>query len=113
MSNNVKHLLIIWGLAIVASIGVGLYINNAVNAEVQPPQPQCPTGSYFIGVGPDGLVACHLNPTGCPYGDSIPMDQCVDKSSKVPVTNTPAPVVPDGPAYDSPAYIQQVQAMAK
>jgi hypothetical protein len=31
----------------------------------------CPEGSYPIGDG-----ACKLEPTGCPFGDSIPMEKC-------------------------------------
>ena len=35
---------------------------------------KCPTGSYEIGREHDGAAICHLEPTGCPYGDSIPLD---------------------------------------
>ena len=38
------------------------------------PQPkQCPAGSYRIG-GTDSEPVCKAEPTGCPYGDSIPVD---------------------------------------
>lgn len=38
--------------------------------------PECPEGSYNIGVEKNGEPICKLEPTGCPYGDSIPMDTC-------------------------------------
>jgi hypothetical protein len=34
---------------------------------------RCPAGSYEIGER-DGQAICKLEPTGCPYGDSIPLD---------------------------------------
>lgn len=37
---------------------------------------ECPAGSYNIGISKDGSPICKLEPTGCPYGDSIPMDMC-------------------------------------
>lgn len=36
---------------------------------------RCPEGSYEIGSKDEGPL-CKLEPTGCPYGDSIPMDMC-------------------------------------
>lgn len=41
---------------------------------------QCPAGSYSIGDG-----RCKLEPTGCPYGDSIPIDspKCVPPPTEV------------------------------
>ena len=40
----------------------------------------CPDGSYYIGDD-----ACKLEPTGCPYGDSIPIDspKCVSPPTEV------------------------------
>lgn len=34
----------------------------------------CPDGSYNIGITKDGNPLCKLEPTGCPWGDSIPLD---------------------------------------
>jgi hypothetical protein len=54
---------------ILAPIGfepVGL--TNASNGD------GCPDGSYNIGITKDGSPLCKLEPTGCPYGDSIPLD---------------------------------------
>lgn len=59
----------------------------------------CPEGSYYIGTGPDGKPACHLNVTGCPFGDSVPLDKCTpppdiecnaDWSQCHPKSTTPA-----------------------
>lgn len=38
----------------------------------------CPEGNYFIDFKDDdqSQPICKLIPTGCPYGDSIPMDVC-------------------------------------
>lgn len=36
----------------------------------------CPDGSYNIGIEKDGNPICKLEPTGCPWGDSVPMDKC-------------------------------------
>lgn len=38
-----------------------------------PAPKQCPAGSYRIG-GTDSEPVCKAEPTGCPYGDSIPVD---------------------------------------
>lgn len=35
---------------------------------------ECPDGSYNIGIEKNNEVICKLEPTGCPYGDSIPLD---------------------------------------
>jgi hypothetical protein len=36
----------------------------------------CPTGSYNIGTKDGVNPICKLEPTGCPFGDSVPMDKC-------------------------------------
>lgn len=38
----------------------------------------CPAGSYAIGYKDDKPI-CKLEPTGCPYGDSIPLGPECDK----------------------------------
>ncbi len=49
---------------------------------VEPPYVpnKCPAGSYAIGKEENGDEICHLEPTGCPYGDSIPLGDLCDKS---------------------------------
>ncbi len=42
---------------------------------------KCPEGSYNIGISKDGAALCKLNPTGCPYGDSIPLGAECDKQA--------------------------------
>jgi len=81
-----KQLLIIWGFAILAwgsaIIALNIYMNTPAHAASMD-QPSgfytaddgCPDGSYNIGeTKVDGEVICKLEPTGCPYGDSIPLD---------------------------------------
>lgn len=37
----------------------------------------CPEGSYLIGYNKNGEEPiCKLEPTGCPFGDSVPLDKC-------------------------------------
>lgn len=51
---------------------------------------KCPQGSYQIGRDDEtGAAICHLQPTGCPYGDSIPLGPECDKAAPTP---TPTPV---------------------
>lgn len=52
----------------------------------------CPNGSYQIGKeeGTNKPI-CKLEPTGCPYGDSIPLDQC-DKFKPQEKPTVEAPV---------------------
>jgi hypothetical protein len=56
----------------------------------------CPAGSYNIGESKDGQVICKLEPTGCPYGDSIPLGPDCDKHAP----KDPTPPDPDRPYYD-------------
>ena len=54
-----------------------------VDSEETPVVATCPEGSYEIGrKEEDGEPICKLEPTGCPYGDSIPVDspKCVAPS---------------------------------
>lgn len=57
-----------------------------VQMQPQPTQAQqsvCPAGSYNIGTK-DGInPICKLEPTGCPYGDSIPLGPQCDKHKPV------------------------------
>lgn len=42
---------------------------------------KCPDDSYEIGRETNGSAICHLQPTGCPYGDSIPLGLDCDKAA--------------------------------
>lgn len=50
-------------------------IDSACSNHSGKPTP-CPEGSYSIGIEKNGENICKLEPTGCPYGDSIPLDIC-------------------------------------
>lgn len=41
---------------------------------------KCPAGSYAIGFTDLGVAICKLEPTGCPFGDSVPLDKCAPPS---------------------------------
>lgn len=58
-----------------AVISTPKQVKSAPQVEQAQPQPavQCPSGSYRIG-GTDQQPVCKSEPTGCPYGDSIPLD---------------------------------------
>lgn len=49
---------------------------KVANAETAPASAPCPDGSYQIGWDryDDTKPVCKNVPTGCPYGDSIPLD---------------------------------------
>lgn len=64
---------------------------------------KCPAGSYSIGTDKaTGAVVCKANPTGCPYGDSVPLGPECDKLAPavLPSTNesAQASITPDVPA---------------
>lgn len=59
---------------IAALVFVAVMTSRVGSTEQQPAT--CPAGSYNIGISKDGSPLCKLEPTGCPYGDSIPMDMC-------------------------------------
>lgn len=49
---------------------------------------KCPPGSYAIGYEDNGAAICKAEPTGCPYGDSIPLGPECDKHA--PANQSPA-----------------------
>ena len=84
-----KLILAIVGLSV--GIIIGMTIGSIVNAQ-QAVKP-CPDGSYSIGTEKNGEHICKLEPTGCPYGDSIPLGADCDKHAPVePIVEHVAPV---------------------
>lgn len=65
---------------IILALGLFAYIfliAGSVDSQTAPEQKKCPEGSYNIGIEKrEGEIICKLEPTGCPYGDSVPMDMC-------------------------------------
>lgn len=52
---------------------------------------KCPPGTYQIGIDERyGSAICKNEPTGCPYGDSIPLGPECDKHKPVKSTVKPA-----------------------
>lgn len=77
------------------------------------PTATCPAGSYEIGRKEQGGdPICKLEPTGCPYGDSIPLD-----SPKCAPPENPeqayAPWQPEQPATPAPASTPQVKGCSE
>ena len=63
-----------------------IYRVMVVGAQAQPANGGCPEGSYNIGISKTDEPLCKLNPTGCPYGDSIPLGADCDKHAPEPVS---------------------------
>lgn len=77
---------------IAALLFVAVMTSRVGSSEPQPAE--CPAGSYNIGISKDGSPICKLEPTGCPYGDSIPMDMCDKFKPQVePVQQIEQPVI--------------------
>ena len=80
-------------VALVASIIVGAGIlalwskSEAYSAPASPPAKLCPAGSYLLDYkdNQQQMPICKLEPTGCPYGDSIPLGADCDKHAPQPV----------------------------
>lgn len=108
------QLAVIWGLVfflVLASwIALTIYMNTPAHAaaetyptETSSHQGRCPAGSYEIGSKNEEPI-CKLEPTGCPWGDSVPMDKCAPPPDiecnadwsycKPKSANTSAPVTP-------------------
>lgn len=63
-------------LAIIAGLTVGFTSGKSQPASAANDD-GCPAGSYNIGSKePGGEPICKLEPTGCPWGDSVPMEKC-------------------------------------
>lgn len=76
------------GIAIIVGLFIGLVAAELVKptppaANAQQTTQTCPAGSYDIGISKDGSPICKLEPTGCPYGDSIPLGPDCDKHKPV------------------------------
>lgn len=52
-----------------------LAVNGRLNYGEVNAQPGCPTGQFQAGSA-NGVPICRIEPTGCPYGDSIPLKDC-------------------------------------
>lgn len=82
---------------IIIALGVllALWVFNQIeaNAQADPTVNRCPAGSYEIGSKTEEPL-CRLEPTGCPYGDSIPLGEQCDKQKPVE-PQVKAAVTPD------------------
>lgn len=66
-----------------------LLLFGTVHAEPESVK-KCPAGSYDIGISKTNEPLCKLEPTGCPYGDSIPLNdvKCVAPKEYPPIIET-------------------------
>lgn len=84
------QLTLIWGAVVLLGaallIAYSVYVNTPASAQ-QSSDP-CPAGTYNIGTIDEPI--CKNEPTGCPYGDSIPLGAACDKHAPQPeVQQTP------------------------
>lgn len=103
-TNKIFSILAVAGYALLAIAALMYYLYTNVNA-AKPPT-NCPSGSYQIAVDDQGNPVCKQDPTGCPYGDSIPMDMCAKFG---PVDEGPQ----TSPSGITPEFIRQVQNAIK
>lgn len=117
------QLAVIWGLAFVLYLGLYIWFQiytstPASAASLDQPSTSfvhvdtCPPGSYSIGIEKDGVHICKLEPTGCPFGDSVPLDKCapppdiicnLDWSHCEPRTTPPVIETPPNDTSTTPA----------
>lgn len=76
-------------IIVICLLFLGLLFGMFFSANAQQQPKSCPAGSYDIGITKDGDPICKLEPTGCPYGDSIPMDMCDKFKPAEPVQQPP------------------------
>lgn len=68
----------------VLALGAVLMLGVLAGSIFMPTRPaqattkSCPAGSYQIGWDKDDPTqpVCKMEPTGCPFGDSVPLDRC-------------------------------------
>lgn len=94
------------GALVATFLVIGVTIVLPTNMRTQPAQASqtaidCPPGSYNIGISKTDEPLCKIEPTGCPYGDSIPMDMC-DKFAPQPEQLAPV----DQPKPEQPTVVQ-------
>jgi len=78
----------------IAAIILALLLMFAVHASAAE-QKTCSAGSYQIDVTESGSPICKTTPTGCPYGDSVPLgDTCYKLAPKT--SEKPLKVAEDG-----------------
>ena len=77
----------------ILGIATAVMVESSIEATATPQT--CPKGSYDIGINKDGSPLCKLEPTGCPYGDSIPMDMCAKFEPQTLPATTPEPIEPE------------------
>lgn len=94
--NKIKSFVLIATALIAALIFVAIMTARVSGGETQ--HSTCPAGSYDIGISKDGSPICKLEPTGCPYGDSIPMDMCDKFAPQLEQAIEPIDVEPIAPA---------------
>ena len=81
-----KLLIIIGAVVLIFWLLAQLGITSA--QQVEEPVSRCPEGSYEISGKNEDEVLCKLEPTGCPYGDSIPLGPDCDKHAPQPTGTT-------------------------
>jgi len=78
-----------------------LLVLMAARAGATGPGVTCPEGSYVIDRLEDGEPICKQQPTGCPYGDSVPLGAACDKlAPQKPAESPKTPQAASEPVYE-------------
>lgn len=105
MKTIIKKTLMIIGAIVVL---LWLFQMFRVDAATSADAVSCPTGTYQIGTDDSGNPICKNEPTGCPYGDSIPLGPECDKHAPVS-----APVVTEEQKQSTPIESAPVENWGK
>lgn len=98
-----KKLIAIFVVVFAVTTGV---VATRISANTQPSYDySCPTGQEPIGAG-----ACRITPTGCPYGDSIPMGKC--EAPQHPSCQSNGKCFPEKPKKSAPKPKPKTQPKA-
>lgn len=101
MAKRIVNYAAILGYVLLVLMFAGFWIYTHTGNAARASELPCPAGSYSIGIDENGQHICKQEPTGCPYGDSIPMDMC-DKFVPVNEHKDQGDLPdPDRPYYDA------------
>ena len=99
--------------AVIVTVIIGLIVASIAAILIEPAHAneKCPDGMYQIGWSKDDPeeITCRMIPTGCPLGDSIPMDLCNEKLKKIEEKTQQATDSnkPPKPAIEPSSYVMK------
>lgn len=94
-------------ILVAVTVGLGLLIIFAVGYPAKALE-ACPPGTDNIGIDSEGNLICKNQPSGCPYGDNIPLDS--PKCAAPPSQTITPPAVINSPPTDTSEFQAQMAA---